>query len=140
MKCLKTTTVVDLIVQLKTRVRSYPGFAIAVLRIREAGTRAAVRLVMQQLVLTADQVAFIDESSDDTATTTAQPLDEDALMLMPMTDAKRLAAAEFERRYLVCLMERAGTVSEGARLAGLDRTNFRRALQRHGLRTKEAGQ
>jgi transcriptional regulator with GAF, ATPase, and Fis domain len=54
---------------------------------------------------------------------------------MPLTEAKRLAAAEFERRYLVAVMERAGgSVSEGARLLGLDRTNFRRLLQRHGLR------
>lgn len=95
---------------------------------------------MQQLVLTADQIAFVDESTE-SAAPAVQSLDDDALMLMPMTDAKRLAAAEFERRYLIRLMERAGgTVSEGARLAGLDRTNFRRALQRHGLRTKEGGQ
>lgn len=43
---------------------------------------------------------------------------------------------EFERNYLVRVMERAGgSVSEGARLFGLDRTNFRRLLQRHGLRS-----
>lgn len=54
---------------------------------------------------------------------------------MPLFEAKRLAAAEFERRYLVRVMERAGgSVSAGARLTGLDRTNFRRLLQRHGLR------
>ena len=87
---------------------------------------------MQQLVLTADQVAFIDEAA---APAVAPMLDEDALMAMPLTEAKRLAAAEFERRYLVRVMESArGSVSEGARLTGLDRTNFRRLLQRHGLR------
>jgi transcriptional regulator of acetoin/glycerol metabolism len=80
---------------------------------------------MQQLALTAEQVALLDdvETLDDVDT------------LMPLTEAKRLAAAEFERGYLVRVMERAGgSVSEGARLAGLDRTNFRRLLQRHGLR------
>src|SRR5690606_33227991 len=52
----------------------------------------------------------------------------------PLTEAKRRAAAEFERRYLVAVMSKAkGSVSEAARLAGLDRTNFRRLLQRHGL-------
>jgi transcriptional regulator of acetoin/glycerol metabolism len=86
---------------------------------------------MQQLALTADQTAFIDQ----TAAPAAAPLDDDALMAMPLTEAKRLAAAEFERRYLLRVMERAGgSVSEGARLSGLDRTNFRRQLQRHGLR------
>ena len=61
--------------------------------------------------------------------------DDEALMWMQITDAKRLAASTFERRYLVRVMERAdGSVSEGARLSGLDRTNFRRLLQRHGLR------
>ena len=102
------------------------------------GTRPAIPLGMQQLVLTADQVTFVDEAA---APTAAPMLDDDALMAMPLTEAKRLAAAEFERRYLVRVMERAnGSVSEGARLSGLDRTNFRRQLQRHGLRTKEIGQ
>ena len=53
-----------------------------------------------------------------------------------LTEAKRQSAAEFERCYLVSLMQRAGSVSEAARLAGLDRTNFRRLLSRHGLRSK----
>ena len=53
-----------------------------------------------------------------------------------LTAAKRQSATEFERCYLVNLMQRAGSVSEAARLAGLDRTNFRRLLSRHGLRAK----
>ena len=52
----------------------------------------------------------------------------------PLTEAKRQSATEFERCYLVNLMQRAGTVSEAARQAGLDRTNFRRLLTRHGLK------
>jgi two-component system response regulator HydG len=54
----------------------------------------------------------------------------------PLTEAKRQSATEFERCYLVNLMQRAGSVSEAARRAGLDRTNFRRLLNRHGLRAK----
>jgi len=51
-----------------------------------------------------------------------------------LTEAKRRAASEFEKRYLTRVMEKSkGSVSEGARLSGLDRTNFRRLLQRHGL-------
>ncbi len=54
--------------------------------------------------------------------------------LLPLTEAKRRAAAAYEKAYLVRVMERAkGSVSEAARQSGLDRTNFRRLLQRHGL-------
>ena len=54
--------------------------------------------------------------------------------LLPLTEAKRRASAAYERAYLVRVMEKAkGSVSEAARLSGLDRTNFRRLLQRHGL-------
>ncbi len=52
----------------------------------------------------------------------------------PLTEAKRHASAIFEKRYLLAVMEKAkGSVSEAARLSGLDRTNFRRLLQRHGI-------
>lgn len=102
------------------------------LRVRAVGTLPAIPTGMQQLALTADQVAFIDDAAAPAAPALA---DADTLMSMPLTEAKRLAATEFERRYLVRVMERAGgSVSEGARLSGLDRTNFRRLLQRHGLR------
>jgi DNA-binding NtrC family response regulator len=54
--------------------------------------------------------------------------------LEPLTEAKRRASAAFEKRYLIRVMEKAkGSVSEAARLSGLDRTNFRRLLQRHGI-------
>ncbi len=54
--------------------------------------------------------------------------------LPQLTEAKRQASAQFERAYLREVMERAkGSVSEAARLAGLDRTNFRRLLQRHSI-------
>jgi transcriptional regulator with GAF, ATPase, and Fis domain len=85
---------------------------------------------MQQLALTADQAALVAIVLPEAPVI----VEDDALLSMPLTEAKRLAAAEFERRYLVHVMERGGSVSEGARLAGLDRTNFRRLLQRHGLR------
>lgn len=86
---------------------------------------------MKELTLTADQAALVDEGS----VIATSPLDVDDPTVLPLTEAKRLASAEFERRYLVRVMERSrGSVSEGARLSGLDRTNFRRLLQRHGLR------
>ena len=62
-------------------------------------------------------------------------LDASGITAMPLTEAKRRSAAEVERCYLASVLERAGgSVSEGARLAGLDRTNFRRLLHRHGIR------
>jgi DNA-binding NtrC family response regulator len=62
----------------------------------------------------------------------AMSVDDD--VLEPLTDAKRRASASFEKRYLIKVMEKSkGSVSEAARLAGLDRTNFRRLLQRHGI-------
>src|SRR5512140_536433 len=54
--------------------------------------------------------------------------------LPPLSLAKRRAGAMFEKNYLTMAMERAkGSISEAARIAGLDRTNFRRLLQRHGI-------
>lgn len=86
---------------------------------------------MKELTLTADQAALVDEG----AAIATSPLDADDPTALPLTEAKRLAMVEFERRYLVRVMERSrGSVSEAARLSGLDRTNFRRLLQRHGLR------
>jgi two-component system response regulator GlrR len=116
-------------------VGGYPGFAIASLASARIGTRDAIPLGMQQLALTAEQVAFVDEEGAPAPAL----LDEEALMALPLYDAKQLIAAEFERRYLIRVMDRAGgSVSEGARLTGIDRTNFRRLLQKHGLRQKES--
>lgn len=53
---------------------------------------------------------------------------------MPLTEAKRLAAAAYERSYLSRAMEAAkGSAADAATGAGVDRSNFRRLLQRHGL-------
>jgi two-component system response regulator HydG len=65
---------------------------------------------------------------------TAHPAEDLDELGASLTEAKRRAASDFEKRYLRRVMEKAkGSVSEAARLSGLDRTNFRRLLQRHGL-------
>jgi DNA-binding NtrC family response regulator len=49
--------------------------------------------------------------------------------------AREIALTEFERRYFTRLLRRTeGNLSEAARLAGLDRSNLRRALARLGMR------
>ena len=55
-------------------------------------------------------------------------------VLLPLTEAKRRASAAYEKSYLVRVMEKTkGSVSEAARISGLDRTNFRRQLHRHAI-------
>ena len=60
------------------------------------------------------------------------PADDDELL--PLTESKRRALAAYEQNYLARVLRRAGgSVSEAARLAGIDRANLRRLLHRHGL-------
>ena len=54
--------------------------------------------------------------------------------IVSLAEGKKRAAAVFERDYLMRVMWIAkGSISEAARLAGIDRTNFRRLLQRHEI-------
>lgn len=53
---------------------------------------------------------------------------------MPLTEAKRISSAAYERNYLARAMETAkGLIVDAARIARIDRSNFRRLLERHGL-------
>lgn len=55
------------------------------------------------------------------------------LVDLPYREAKQRATLAFDSVYFTTLLERAGgNVSEAARLAGLDRSNFRRAARRAG--------
>lgn len=60
---------------IEIRVPSYPGFAFARLAIALLGTAAAMRLVMQQLVLEANHEELINEAAANAAPTV---LDDEA--------------------------------------------------------------
>jgi DNA-binding NtrC family response regulator len=68
----------------------------------------------------------------------AQPKAEaklgEGLLDLPYREAKQRALAAFEESYFTALLERTGgNISEAARQAGLDRSNFRRAAKRAGI-------
>jgi two-component system response regulator HydG len=70
----------------------------------------------------------------------AAPLSDVSLSFadLPYREAKEQALADFERRYFAALRERTfSNVSEAARQAGLDRSNFRRAVKRAGIRWRD---
>ncbi len=59
------------------------------------------------------------------------PMWDETLADLPYADAKERAGATFDRTYLERLMKRTGgNVSEAARQAGMDRSNFRRLLKK----------
>jgi DNA-binding NtrC family response regulator len=61
-----------------------------------------------------------------------------ALLDLPYREAKQQAVARFETAYFSALLDRAGgNVSEAARQAGLDRSNFRRASKRAGVSARD---
>jgi DNA-binding NtrC family response regulator len=58
---------------------------------------------------------------------------------LPFREAKQRALVAFETAYLTALLERTGgNVSEAARQAGLDRSNFRRTARRAGLKWRDS--
>ncbi|HEY6556482.1 MAG TPA: sigma-54 dependent transcriptional regulator [Polyangiaceae bacterium] len=60
------------------------------------------------------------------------------LIDLPYREAKQQALARFETAYFEALLDRAGgNVSEAARQAGLDRSNFRRASKRAGVSSRD---
>jgi DNA-binding NtrC family response regulator len=59
---------------------------------------------------------------------------------LPFRTAKSRALAVFESAYFQALLDECeGNVSEAARRAGLDRSNFRRAVRRAGVKTRDDG-
>ncbi len=77
------------------------------------------------------------KSSRPPAPSSVSPLS--GLSDLPYRAAKQRAVDEFDRGYFTAVLERtAGNVSEAARQAGLDRSNFRRAARRAGVGRRRA--
>ena len=56
----------------------------------------------------------------------------------PYHEARERLTAEFEKRYLTAMINRAGgNMSEAARLAGIDRTTIYRLMEKHALEREE---
>ncbi len=99
------------------------------------GNARELENVMHRLVLL-DRTGSVevDEVKPQLGTRPSRPGDEPAWAGREFALAKETAVEAFEHRYLQDVMARAnGSVSEAARLAGLDRSNFRRLLRRHGI-------
>jgi DNA-binding NtrC family response regulator len=61
-----------------------------------------------------------------------------ALVDLPYREAKQQALSHFDGAYFAALLRRTGgNISEAARQAGLDRSNFRRAAKRAGIQQSE---
>jgi len=57
----------------------------------------------------------------------------------PFNEAKSVAVERFERDYLLRLLQQHDSISAAARTAGLDRSNFRRLLRKHGIQQPKNG-
>jgi transcriptional regulator of acetoin/glycerol metabolism len=63
----------------------------------------------------------------------------DELFELKLRDAKERLVDQFERSYVLHLLERArGNVAAAARLAGVDRVTLFRTMKRHGIRPTRA--
>jgi DNA-binding NtrC family response regulator len=75
--------------------------------------------------------------ADTTGAASADPATQ-ALFELPYREAKEKSLEAFETAYFEGLLARTqGNVSEAARQAGLDRSNFRRAVKRAGVRVRD---
>jgi DNA-binding NtrC family response regulator len=88
----------------------------------------AVVMARGESIMPTDFPSF---SRDEAAASEDDGADADILAELPYAQAKEKAALAFDRSYVERLLKRtAGNVSEAARQAGMDRSNFRRLLKK----------
>ena len=93
--------------------------------------------VERGVVFTRGEVVELDALPDNLrgASYTRNADASDAMTDLDFVKAKALAVQSFESRYLKALMTRTdGNVSEASRIAGMDRSNFRRILKKYDIR------
>ncbi|MBX7116769.1 MAG: sigma-54 dependent transcriptional regulator [Myxococcaceae bacterium] len=82
------------------------------------------------------EITLMDLPPGFTANLGAHETDIGSLSHLPYSQAKKLAQAAFDRRYLQGMLKKArGNITSAATLAGLDRSNFRRLLKHYGLQS-----
>jgi len=61
-------------------------------------------------------------------------VDATGITTVPFTEARHRSAAEFDRCYLSSVLAQAnGSISEAARISGVERSNFKKLLHRHKI-------
>jgi DNA-binding NtrC family response regulator len=104
------------------RAHSWPGNV----RELENAVQRAVVLAVGDAVTAANLPAALTSAVEGPAAAAAADL--------PFTQARRSMLEAFEHRYVESVLRRSGgNAAEAARIAGLDRSNFRRLVRRHGL-------
>ncbi|HVE82884.1 MAG TPA: sigma-54 dependent transcriptional regulator, partial [Myxococcales bacterium] len=104
--------------------------------------RELENVIERAVVLTQKDIIDVDDLPPELRSLPARPSaggegDVTALAHLRFAEAKSLAVAAFERRYLAAVMERAGgNITQAALAAGMDRSNFRRLLKEHGMAGK----
>ncbi len=93
----------------------------------------AVVLVQGEVITDENLPDHLRNAASKTTTRVVEP-EMSPLLGMRFAEAKDAAIGAFERRYLEELMRQSeGNISDAARRAGLDRSNFRRLLGKHGI-------
>jgi transcriptional regulator with GAF, ATPase, and Fis domain len=106
------------------RSHSWPG-----------NVRELENAIERSVVMSRGDVILPGDLPSSVSDTAAPSLSQNLLLDLPFADAKRLAIEQFESGYAFGTLKRAGgNVSEAARQAGMDRSNFRRILRKHKAR------
>ncbi|MCK9464050.1 MAG: sigma-54 dependent transcriptional regulator [Proteobacteria bacterium] len=98
----------------------------------QGNVRELENAIERAVVLSRGDVILPGDLPDSVSDSAAQPLSQRVPLDLPFAGAKRKAIEQFEAGYAFGTLQRAGgNVSEAARQAGMDRSNFRRILRKY---------